>query len=143
MQTAYTAALALIQGVAIEDAPVWKTSAGAAISGGRLSVTIPAQGVTPWTHTLRAVNPASGVASKQPADLGAVTLDEPADAPEGWTVTSAPRPAPAVHERDVTITAPETPAPGTHDLTLVARNACGPRSFVVAITVPAPPATEE
>ena len=137
LRSAFTAAEHLVRGVGIEDAPVWQTSTGTALTGGRYSVTAPAPAAERWAHTIRVANPAPTVASKSAAALGAVVLDD-VDAPPGWTVTSTPRPAPAAHERDVTIAQTAAPAAGTVEVTLTARNACGPRDLVVAVTVPAP-----
>lgn len=139
LRTAFTSAEGLVRGVGIEDAPAWQTGAGTAITGGRHSVTWAAPGAGRWTQALRAANPAPAVAGKPAADLGAVVLDA-VDAPDGWTVADAPRPVPAAHERVVTVIAPATPAPGVYEITLTARNACGPSNLVVAITVPAAPA---
>ena len=137
LTTAADTALTRIRGVAVEDAPVWQSSSGVAISGGTLSVSYTAPTTGRWTHGLRAAGPGVG-ADKSVADLGDVVLDDP-DTPPGWTVTSTPRAAPAAHERDVTIAWAGTGAPdaGTYTLTVTARNACGPASLTVTITVPA------
>ena len=136
LRTASTSAESLVRGVGIEDAPAWRLGTGSAISGGRQAFTWSAPKAGRWSQGLRAVNPAPAVAGKSPADLGAVVLDD-VDAPDGWTVADGPRPAPAAHERAVTVTAPETPAAGVYEITLTARNACGPSKLVAAVTVPA------
>ena len=143
LQVAATTAVALIRGAGVEDAPAWQGSNGLSITGGRVALTYGPPGTGRWTHALRGANPTPSVASKAAADLGDVVLDD-ADLPTGWTVTSAPRPAPAAHERDVTVawSGAGAPAAGTHTLTLTARNACGPSNLTVTITVPAAP-TEE
>ena len=137
LRTASTSAESLVRGVGIEDAPAWQLGTGFAISGGRRAFTWLPPKAGRWTQALRAVNPAPAVASKSAPDLGDVVLDA-VDAPDGWTVAHAPRPAPDAHERAVSVTAPETPAPGAYELTLTARNACGPSKLVVTVTVPAP-----
>ena len=143
LRSAFTAAETGIRGAGVEDAPAWKTGSGLSITGGRLALTYAAPDAGRWTHALRGANPTPSVASKAAADLGDVVLDD-AGLPAGWTVTSAPRAAPATHERDVTVawSGAGAPAAGTHTLTLTARNACGPSNLAVAITVPAAP-TEE
>lgn len=146
LRSAFTSAESLVRGVGIEDAPAWErdvgAAAGAAVTGGRLLLTYSPPGTGRWSERLRSHNPAPAVAGKPAADLGDVVLDA-VDAPDGWTVADAPRPAPAAHERAVTVTAPETPAAGTYEFTLTARNACGPSNLVVTITVPAAPAEGE
>ena len=130
-------AVAQVRGVGIEDAPAWQTSTGAVLSGGRLALTASAPSETRWSRQLRAANPAPAVASKSSPDIGVVALDH-VDAPAGWTVTAAPRPSPHALDLDVTIAQTAAPEAGIVELTLTARNACGPRDLVVAITVPAP-----
>lgn len=127
-----------ISGVVNEDAPVWRKSDGTAFIGRHHTVTAPAPGETPWGYTLRAVSPPPAVASMAQADLGDVVLDDPPSGgwPDGWTVTSTPRAAPATHERDVTIAQTEKPAPGTHRFALTARNAGGPSVLTLTIVVP-------
>ena len=143
-----TAAIALVEGIGIEDAPVWQTgSSGTTITGRRYSATYTAGADgDPWILRLRAVNPSQTIASKPAAALGAVVLDE-VSPPAGWTVTSAPRAAPAAHERDVTVTwnGAGEPDTGSYAIPLTARNTCGPRDLAVTITVPAatPAPTEE
>ena len=143
LRSAFTAAETGIRGAGVEDAPAWKTGSGLSITGGRLALTYAAPDAGRWTHALRGAKPTPSVASKAAADLGNVVLDD-TGLPAGWTVTSAPRPAPAAHERDVTVawSGAGAPAAGTHTLTLTARNACGPSNLVVAITAPPAP-TEE
>ena len=136
------AAQALVRGVGIEDAPAWQTHTGTTITGGRHSVTAPAPGAQRWAHTIRAVSPPASIASETQKVLGDVVLDGPAGTgwPDGWTVTSTPRAAPAAHERDVTIAQTAQPAPGTYTFPLIARNSRGPSRLVVTIVVPAAPA---
>ena len=139
LQVVATAAIALVEGVGIEDAPVWQTGSGTTITGRRYSVTYTAGADDdPWICRLRAVNPSQAIASKPAPALGAVVLDYMSP-PAGWTVTSAPRAVPAAHERDVTITWNGTGEPdaGSYAIPLTARNACGPRDLAVTITVPA------
>lgn len=137
LTTAADTALTRIRGVVVEDTPVWQSSSGAVISGGSLSISYTAPTTGRWTHGLRVAGPGVG-ADKSVADLGDVVLDD-ADTPPGWTVTSTPRPAPAAHERDVTIAWAGTGAPdaGTYILPVTARNACGPATLTVTVTVPA------
>ena len=139
LRSAFTAAESLVRGIGIEDGPAWQTSGGTALTGGRHTVTATAAGAGRWAYALRAANPAPTVASKSAAALGAVVLDA-MDAPDGWTVTSATRPAPAAHERDVTVAQTAAVAAGTYEFTLTARNACGPSRLTVTVTVPAAPA---
>ena len=137
LTTAANAALTRIRSVVVEDVPVWQSSSGVAISGGTLSVTYAAPTTGRWTHALRAAGPGRG-AAKSAAELGDVVLDD-ADTPPGWTVTSAPRAAPAAHERDVTIAwaGAGAPSAGTYSVPMTARNACGPATLTVTVTVPA------
>ena len=129
------AARSLVRGVRIEDAPVWQLGAGTAISGEAHTTTYAAPAVGVWTLGLRAANPSPTAASKSAADLGDVVLDD-ADLPDGWAVSSAP----AAHAQAVTIgraTGAGAPAAGSYTIPLTARNACGPRTLTVTITVPA------
>ena len=144
LRSALTAAEGLVRGVGIEDAPEWRDAGGQTFTARRLAVTYAAPGTGRWTHAIAVVNPGEATASKTPATLGAVVLDD-VSPPAGWTVTSTPRAAPAAHERDVTLswTGAGAPTAGVHEITLTARNACGPRNLVVAITVPTAPAPSE
>ena len=138
LRAALTAAEGLVRGVGIEDAPVWRDTGGLGLTARRLAVTYAAPGTGRWSYAAVATGPYQSVASKTAAALGAVVLDD-VSPPAGWTVASTPRAAPAAHERDVTVSWIGTGAPeaGIHEITLTARNACGPRNLVVAITVPA------
>ena len=134
-RAAFTTAEGLMRGIGIEDAPVWRSSAGSALAA-RHVLTAPAPSATRWACTIRAVHPASTTASKAAADLGAIALDAPAHVPAGWTVESARRPAPNAHEIDVTVAQTSRPSAGIVLFDLTARNACGPRDITLVITVP-------
>ena len=139
LASAGAAAIASISDVRVEDAPVWQTSAGTTITGSH-TVTAPPPRDTLWSHTLRAVSPDASVASMPQPDLGDAVVDDANDPtvrwPDGWSVASTPRAAPATHDRDVTITQTKRPAPGTYDFKLTARNAGGPSTLDVIIVVP-------
>ena len=141
LRSTFTSAESLVRGIGIEDGPAWQTSGGTALTGWRHTVTATAAGAGRWAYALRAANPAPTVASKSASALGAVVLDA-VDAPDGWTVTSTPRPTPAAHERDVTLAQTEAVAAGTYTIALTARNACGPSRLTVTVAVPAAPDEE-
>lgn len=131
-------AAALIRGAGVEGAPRFRAPGAAAHLGASLALawTKPAAGR--WSHVLDLVQPPRTVTGTEPTLLGGIALD-PVDAPEGWTVSSARRPAPNAHEGTLTIAwaGEGEPDAGAHVLELTARNKLGPRRLAVTVTVPA------
>lgn len=125
---------ALLEGVTVEDSPIWRTSADGNIDGDDLTVDYPSTLPSTWSHNILARN--SGKDERGPVSV------EPMGRLESFRIGSALRAGSTKRGVDVTIsTAPGfVPQAGTaHVFALVARNSIGPRTLTVTVRVPPVP----
>lgn len=129
-----TNAIAIVEGVVVEHAPVWRSSLGGALSLSSKMFLPPwtSPGAGSYTFSLRVVRTGERAAAND-----AITL-EAQDLPAGWTVAlGAKQGQGAAAYWPVTVTATTWSAPHTYDFVLVARDAIGPARLRVRVRVPA------